>query len=142
MLLSVIAQHVLKDYMIFYSTFPIITPYKERQRERVGGLNQVHAFLNCMSLPQIMASKTCSSNGRCWGICYDSNREGRCVLKIGFYLSFMKLLEKGNVIEGCVGLFYVVKTGKVNAAFGLLYSLYMLLLLNSIVRCLQTHNAL
>ena len=66
-----------------------------------------------------MASKTCSSNGRWWGICYDSNREGRCVLKIGFYLSFMKLLEKGNVFEGCVGLLYNIEAGKTNTAFKL-----------------------
>lgn len=33
-----------------------------------------------------------------------TKREGRYILKIAFYIPFMKLLEEGNVIEGCVSL--------------------------------------
>ena len=33
-----------------------------------------------------------------------NKKEGRCFSRYPFYLSFMKLLEEGNVIEGCVSV--------------------------------------
>ena len=104
----------------------------------------MHAFLNCMSLPQIMASKTCSSNGRCWGICYDSNREGRCVLKIGFYLSFMKLLEKRKCILKVVAVCCTIirKQAKQTRPldYNTLNTCIMLLLLNIVVHSSSRHT--
>ena len=65
----------------------------------------MHALLNSVCpYHKRWQVKIYSSNGSWCVVCYDSKEgECRCVLKIAFYLSFMKLLEKGNVVEGCVG---------------------------------------